>query len=684
MTRVYGFYDPSVPLPPWHIGPLLNPNTLAGYLNLGALSGMGLLFTQRPIAPRWLVAAGIALIVGVEVTSASRGGVLALPVGVVALALLLRWQARERGRSQGTPSKVTWLFGAALAGGVLLAALGGTHATWTELYDKNLGKLEMLLWARPMLGDHTLFGIGRGAFESVFPAYRVTAGHVVYTHAESFPAQWLSEWGVPVGLFALVAFARSLSPARLGVTRSALAAGAFCGVAVLLLQNMVDLSLEIPSVCIAVAVLLGSLWGDSARARPDAPRRERGFGGPLARMAPAAVLAAGIALSIAAVRAGYPDVAAERNALRAAFELSDPQDAGDREQLRKAIRAAILRHPAEPYFPLIGALCAYQGGHESAIPWLQRSLERALVNGRAHLLLAQVLAGRGARKQAMLELRLSVEQDPSLVRHAGPLAVRWTKDFDELARAVPEGKTGAVMLDELAVQASVAGRPDLRARCDRAAIERDRLAFGPRLREAQALLAALGPGDKSGACVDRAQCAREIEGHAAALEAAQPDRSVATQIRARLLLADKRADEAEALLAARCAQTSDRPECLRARTLAAAEAASPDKLAAASKDLLAASCLSPAACAEAATWLGDLRMGRGEAGTALAFYARAAREDPTEPRWLKLADVASRAGAHAQAADALERVAQKRGGDEALRRRIAEERARAMGAIHGP
>jgi tetratricopeptide (TPR) repeat protein len=684
MTRVYGFYEPSVTLAPWHTGPLLNPNTLAGYLNLGALSGMGLLFTQRPIAPRWVVAAGIALIVGVEVTSGSRGGVLALPVGVVALALLLRLQARARGRSLGTPSSVKWLLGVALAGGVLLAALGGTHATWAELYDKNFGKLEMLRWARPMLGDHTLFGVGRGAFESVFPAYRITGGHVVYTHAESFPLQWLAEWGVPVGLAALAAFAWALRPARLGATRSALAAGAFCGVVVLLLQNLVDLSLEIPSVCIAMATVLGSLWGDPIHVRASHAKRDRTFSGRVSRLAPAAAIAAGVVMPLAALRAGAPDIAADRSSLRAAYEVRDPENEGDRQALRSAIRAAMLRHPAEPYFPLVGAFVAYSGGHESAIPWLQRSLERALVNGRAHLLLAQVLASRGARKQAMLELRLSVEQDTSLVRHAGPLAVRWTKDFDELMGAVPEGKTGTAMLDELAVQAALVGRNDLRARCDQVAIERNSLAFGPRLREAQTLLAAMAPGDKSGACVDRVQCAREIEVHASALEAAQPDRSVAAQIRARLLLVEKRPDEAEALLAARCAQTRDRPECLRARTLAAAEATSPEKLTAASKDLLAASCLAPVTCAETATWLGDLRLNRGEAGSALAFYARAAREEPTEARWLKLADAASRAGAHGQAADALERVAQKRGWDDALRRRVAAERARVMGAVHGP
>src|SRR5262249_31967167 len=40
-TKVYGLYQPTFPALAWHVGPLLNPNNLAGYLNLGALSGLG-------------------------------------------------------------------------------------------------------------------------------------------------------------------------------------------------------------------------------------------------------------------------------------------------------------------------------------------------------------------------------------------------------------------------------------------------------------------------------------------------------------------------------------------------------------------------------------------------------------------------------------------------------------------
>jgi hypothetical protein len=65
------------------------------------------------------------------------------------------------------------------------------------------------------------------------------------------------------------------------------------------------------------------------------------------------------------------------------------------------------RHPAEPYFPLMGALIALRMRDQSPMPWLQRTLERGQVNGRAHLLLAEYLSSRGAKKQALFEIRLS-------------------------------------------------------------------------------------------------------------------------------------------------------------------------------------------------------------------------------------------------------------------------------------
>jgi hypothetical protein len=52
-----------------------------------------------------------------------------------------------------------------------------------------------------------------------------------------------------------------------------MAAGGWVGVAVVLLQNLVDLALEVPGVCIALVMTLGSLWGDGRRRGARRPAR---------------------------------------------------------------------------------------------------------------------------------------------------------------------------------------------------------------------------------------------------------------------------------------------------------------------------------------------------------------------------------------------------------------------------
>jgi uncharacterized protein HemY len=98
---------------------------------------------------------------------------------------------------------------------------------------------------------------------------------------------------------------------------------------------------------------------------------------------------------------------------------------------------------------------------------------------------------------------------------------------------------------------------------------------------------------------------------------------------------------------------------------------------------LRVACGSAAECASTATTIGDLLAARGESGTALTYYKRACNEAPDEARWSRLADAASKVGAHAQAAEALEKVAQLRGdrADPTLRARIVSERNRSLGIV---
>jgi predicted Zn-dependent protease len=174
--------------------------------------------------------------------------------------------------------------------------------------------------------------------------------------------------------------------------------------------------------------------------------------------------------------------------------------------------------------------------------------------------------------------------------------------------------------------------------------------------------------------------------HADVIARVTPASSASATLRARLLVAEGKPEEAVKLLLTACELVTDRSACLRARALAAARVKAPGMLDAAVRDLLSLVCVATVECADTATWLAQLRQERGEPSMALGLLERAAREDPAkEDRWLRVADAAARAGQHVQALDALTKVADRRGGaDAALQKRIEAERSQVLGGIIMP
>jgi tetratricopeptide (TPR) repeat protein len=669
-TEVFGLYEPTFRPRPWHVGPLLNPNNLSAYLNLGLLCGLGLALGNEPPFPRWLLAVGGAVLLGVNVTTASRSGMIVLPVVLLLLASTVEVIGRRSLQARSMLVQARILVGGTLALGVVLALLAGTQQIWKELIDENLAKLEMWGWLEDMAGAFPWVGSGRGTFESVSPAFQPGRASTVYTHAENFVLQWAIEWGIPVAAAALVVLVWQFRPRRLGVGRNLLMAGAWFGVVAVVIQNLLDLGLEIPGLVVALMVVLGSLWGDPKRAmgREANVRLTPRAAGTLV----AATAAVCVLVLIGAARGATPDLESDREGLKERLLASQPpRDPEQRAALRDHLRAAMLRHPADPYFPLLGGMLAWQERDQAPIPWLQRALERSLVNGRTHLMLAQVLMEVPARSQALLELRLAVEGDPTLVHTTATLALKWATSTDELLATVPTGEGRATSLDALG---RIARDRKVGSLCDRLALEADPDLLGPRQRLAQDIIGALkSKEDCQGE--DRARCEAELETHVKGIERARPDVSAAMRLRADLLLALGRPEEAEKLLAESCPRFKDQPVCLRARVQAAAEVTGPELLTKAAKALLSAVCVDRGKCADTATWLGDLHAGRSEWGAAMGYYERAARDKESVEALLKLAGAASRGKMHAQAVRALERALALRGGhDPEISKRLAAER----------
>lgn len=647
--KVFGIYEPAFRPQAWHVGPLLNPNNLSGYLNLGAMSGLGLMMMRKPVVPRWVVALGVAVLLGVNVTTASRGGVAIMLVGIVAMAITVELTRRRRAQNVYDARLARMLMGATIAFGLLLAFLGSTPAIWRDLYNENIEKLAMIEWFKPMIGDFRFFGAGRGAFESVFPAYQPTGGSTVYTHAENFIAHWTVEWGVPVTAAALLAFAWFFRPSKLAVGRSAIAAGAWFGLMVVLVQNLADLALEIPAVCFAIAMLLGSLWGDVRRVTEPVGDEVSGrvgahWGAVIAVFACALLFAVG--------RTGFHDVTSDRLAIKASFEsTSPPRDGARRRALRGHLREATLRHPAEPYFPLVGGLLAWQERDDNPMPWLQRTLERSMVNGKAHLLLASVLVRYDAKDQALMELRLAVEHDPTLVAVASKTAARWVSTLDEAERVIPRGDEAVFVMDSLAHQIRLRGDSVLGAELDRTTLDRDSRQAGPHRRLATDILTRI---EKGVPCDDA--CKAAFDEHVRIVESERPDRSHAGQLRARWLLVHDQAEEAESLIAGVCDEVADYDTCLGLRVDIASKLKDPERLRLAGKAMLNAVCMDADTCASKAEWLGGLHSARREWGAAMASYKRALRDRQSVRVYSALARCALKQGLSGEAVRALERA----------------------------
>lgn len=643
---VFGLYEPRFPSGVYRVGPILNPNHLAGYLNLSALVALGLAMSPREGSWRWVFGVAAVVCIGVSVRSASRGGLVALLAGLVVLGVLA---ARARPGSDQPP--VSRLFGVAaifgaLLGGVGLAALGIDDALRRELLDTDTGKVDLVRASTGLLPRHWGWGVGRGAFESAFEPYRPIASlHVVFTHPENLPLQWLSEWGL-VGAAGMVGFGWFfLRPGKLGLLGSATHAGAGAGVAAIVLHNLLDFSLELPGPAVACTVVLGALWGASNRRRAGASDEPSPATRAWARWERRAIPSFAVMTALFGVLAfarGAPPVAASRDELQAAFNAVGSGEKAQAE-LDALLRARLERHPADYFAPMIGAASALRAGGNPG-PWIQRALELGPSVGRVHLLLAEILVRRGALAQALFELRLAAECESTLAPRVARTALGWTRDVERLAALAQPGVAGAATLDALAHQALALGELELAQVLSLRAVERDWERIDAHRRVAELTLRRLG--EKR--CDDIVECEEQLQTHARALEQLVPNSSEGELLLARFAVFDGDPERARELLRPACFKQHGQRECLRQL----ADLEETDKLDAIVNRAVALSCRKPSSCAEVNAWAARVYAGRGALGQALSFTERAARAEPSRARWLDVASLASRLGEETRERDA--------------------------------
>ena len=674
-TRVFGVYAPRFGTSPNHVGPFLNSNCLAGYLVLGSLCGFGLVLGCNSNGTRLFWAVGTAVLASAAILAGSRGGAAALGVGILLFVAVAYSTQRRRVRS------LKWGHWVALGGALLSAAafaLLGVTDNWFELRDTDTTKLRMFGWVIPMLRDFPVFGVGRGAFESAFPAYKRVADSLVYANPENLPAQWLSEWGLLVAPCAAAGLAWQLRPSQLSIVSHLPSLGASVGVGAIVLQNFVDFSLELFAPMLAVAVLLGACWGHGRKhwrgeQLVAAPRWRRAASYALLALLPVCTV-------LAAVR-GLSPVSSERLALTERLKTVTSAEKEAAQQAWASLRNAMLRHPADPYFPRLGALLAVRLGDVEPMPFISRALDRGQVDSRTHWVLALILRQHGFLPQALLEARLAVEYDNSMAAHVGANVARWSQSVDDIERAAPPGTAGAEVRLYAAKQLDFTQYGVEREALLRAAV---RVAPG-----SPAALTALAGELLAQMAQDRCarakhdSCESDVRAAADALDRLKPHAADGTEILARLAVRTEDAQTLERLFS-RCPQLEEqeRFRCWRSLFAAARALSKPDLLVRAADSFAKAACRFGSGCTSALLQAGDAVASIKAWPEAMLYYERAVRDEPTVDSLLRLADAAMALGQFSTASRAVTMAAGHARSKPALMRQVKVKRETLLHTIN--
>ena len=651
--KVFGLYEPGETLgyDVHHIAPLLNTNHLAAYVNIGALLALGCVIDRRDALPRPPALVIVLLLGATTVWTLSRGGTATLVLGSLLVAVMT-FGARKLRRARIAGPMV--VVAVAIGGGavLLLSAFDDTRAKFA---NNDLSKIDLVKNAFELVRDFPLFGVGRGAFEATFPKVRHGTGYWVFTHPENVVAQWTSEWGVPVAVLAMLAIAWALRP-RTALARSRPPAGAWAALVAVSVHNLVDFSSEVPGVVIALAVCAAIVTGGTGGGKPVAHRGARWARWPNA-------LAIGLALvTLVGVGVTLPFSARELYNEQRSFK-DDALDADvSKDDFHRRAREVMLRHPAEPYFPFVGAVRATVVRDESVIPWAGRALERSPVYGRVHLLLARSLFVKNP-SQARLEYRLACVQDPRMC--ARDEALRLVGGYEDAMQLVPAGAEGIDSLEHLANHLGQR-LPATVVRLDRELSARDPGALGPVHRAAARALGDVK--DAEAWCVDpsgskqgaRLSCVADGLEAAARLRASSPEKCEGHALTAELRVAAGETDPGFAELDRSLEEVAERSPCARRLVSLAVQTGNNLRVDAALDRLLKLGCEAPAECVNNLKFAADIESSRGSHRRALALLKKAWERAPERDDLLvDLATKAEAQGVHGEALEAYTKLVER-------------------------
>lgn len=436
---IFGFFATAPKL--LVVGPFINRNHTAEFLELAAFAclALALLGRNRWIAWGWL--AGAAALAGGAIATLSRASVLALAAGGLAFAVLARGSDGDGNSPQHRTISWKKVMLVATLGAVVLAGALGAGALMERLTAADLNReVRPSLWADAfsVVRAHPA-GIGKGAFEYVYPAYEnpqaiksPTASR--YGFVENGPLQLLIDTGWAGLVLVLVAagfLIRELVRSGLGRAEAALLAG----IVAVLAHNLLDFGLETSGIAVPFAAILGTAVG---RVRPSEPVRMRGT--IFAPLLAVAGLAVGIIALASPLSRDFDAALSHAHGAQARIELA-----------HEAQRA----HPVDYFYVLAEAVAqplrAGDTGHSPRLESLNRALRLCPSCPSVNTEAAEALWDLGLHSQALAQFRETIRRDPSPSHRALNLA------FQELRRkrASPE-EVASLDVGDPAIQIAIA------------------------------------------------------------------------------------------------------------------------------------------------------------------------------------------------------------------------------------
>jgi O-antigen ligase/tetratricopeptide (TPR) repeat protein len=395
--RIYGVFTTGRAL---LNGPFVNKNHTAELLELSAFVAVALAVAGTSALSRvgWLSAA--VFLVAASLGTLSRGAVLGLAVGGVVLLTFRNVGRSEEAATDQPPGRrrasLVWIgLGVSLIA-VVAATLGASQLLARFSNESLTGETRFRLWLNSLevLSAHP-FGIGRGAFDRVFPVYRHIEGTfpMRFAFIENQPLQLLVDTGWLGLALVLAALTFAIREVYRRGRRDLVEVALICGLLAVLTHNIVDFGLETLGVLLPFCAVLGTLFGrmKATREHQVVPRA----GWVIAGATMLTLLVGGASL----LRGSSDD-----------FDALLKQTTQPEERRRLAQRAQAA-HPVDYFYVLAQAgVEPVRPGPDGRSPRL-RLLNRSLILCPScpdvHAEVARTLWALGRRSQALNEWRLA-------------------------------------------------------------------------------------------------------------------------------------------------------------------------------------------------------------------------------------------------------------------------------------